>query len=89
MRSYVALLFLGLAVHAIAHGDDHDDDSMVMDMDTGADDKPDSADVASSYFDHPDDKLFIYAHIAVMTLSWIFALPIGVSQPSPLPLFLG
>lgn len=82
MRSSAVLLFLGLAAHAIAHGDEHDDGSMGMEMDMIPDSKPDTSDTSDlppSYFDHPDDKFLIYSHIVVMTLSWVFALPIGTA----------
>lgn len=79
MRSSTLLLLLGLAAHAIAHGDDHNEDSMGTEMGTSPAKKPDTSDLPSNYFDHPDDKLFIYSHIVAMTLSWVFALPIGTA----------
>lgn len=79
MRSSAVLLLLGLAAHAIAHGDGHDEESMGMNMDMSPDKKPDTSDLPGTYFDHPDDKPFIYTHIAAMTLSWVFALPIGTA----------
>lgn len=73
-------LLLGLAAHAIAHGNDHDEDSLDMEMDMSSDKGPGTSDLPPSYFDYPDDKLFIYSHIAIMTLSWVFALPIGMAR---------
>ena len=31
-----------------------------------------------TYFAHPDHSALIYAHIALMVLAWIFALPVGM-----------
>lgn len=30
-----------------------------------------------TYFAHPDHKVAIYGHIALMVLGWVFALPAG------------
>lgn len=83
MRSSAVLLLLGLAAHAIAHGDEHEDDPMAMEMEMEPveDGGQNVVDLPPSYFDHPDDKVLIYAHIALMTLSWIFALPTGMASP--------
>lgn len=82
MRSSPLLLLLGLAAHAFAHGGDHEDSmGMDMDVDMVPDDKPNETDYPPSYFDFPDDKFLIYAHIALMTLGWVFALPIGMTYP--------
>ncbi len=35
-----------------------------------------------TYFSHPDHKAAIWAHIAVMVLAWVFALPAGKPSPS-------
>ena len=77
------LLILGLAAHAIAHGDEHDGDStaMEMEMEPALAGGQDAADLPPTYFNHPDDKVLIYAHIALMTLSWVFALPTGMTCP--------
>lgn len=80
MKSY-AVLLLGFAVQAIAHGGDHHGGAADMDMDMGADDSADKLEYPPSYFDHADHKAFIYAHIVLMTLSWVFALPVGMADP--------
>lgn len=87
MRSTAALLLLGLAAHAIAHGDDHHDGSMAVevDMEPAVGGGQDAADLPPTYFNHPDDKVLIYAHVALMTLSWVIALPTGMAAPAPLP----
>lgn len=73
-----AVLLLGLAAQAIAHGGDHHGEAPAMDMNMGADDGAEKPDYPPSYFDHPDHKAFVYAHIVLMTLSWVFALPVAV-----------
>ncbi|MBE3045746.1 DUF2427 domain-containing protein [Candidatus Bathyarchaeota archaeon] len=83
MRSSAVLLILGLAAHAISHGDKHDGDSMSMGMkmEPAPAGGQDGSDLPPTYFNHPDDKVLIYAHIALMTLSWVFALPTGMTCP--------
>lgn len=75
-----AVLLLGLAAQAIAHGGDHHGEAPAMDMNMGADDGAEKPDYPPSYFDHPDHKAFVYAHIVLMTLSWVFALPVGMAD---------
>lgn len=72
-------LLLAVAPAVLAHGDDMD-----MEMDMGA-----AMDVANTtaepekiypptYFAHPEHQSLILAHIVLMTLAWIFALPVAV-----------
>ncbi len=82
---------LGLIPAALAHGEEHANSSSHADggmagMD-GMDMKPSDADkplpedqYPPTYFSHPDHKAAIWAHIAVMVLAWVFALPAGKLQ---------
>ena len=84
LRTLVSALLLGLLLPlAAAHGHDESTD---MDMSMAEPARPvvdsslDSADTASpNYFTHPEHRGLIYAHIAVMTLAWVFVLPVGES----------
>lgn len=61
----------------LAHGDD---DAMNMDggMPTGADEPPQpDPELLPSYVHHPDHRGTLLMHIALMTLAWVFVLPIG------------
>ena len=61
MRSSAVLLILGLAAHAIAHGDEHDGDPMSMEtkMEPAPAGGQDTADLPPTYFNHPNDKVLI------------------------------
>lgn len=83
-RSVTALvLVLGFLPLVLAHGGGHDEGSMDS-MSSGHDnqsheaDKPrDESEYPLSYFSHPDHVSAIYTHIALMTLGWVFILPVG------------
>lgn len=67
-------LVLGLLPLAIAHGGDSHGEVHDMDM------PKDDSEYPESYFSHPSHVGVIYAHIALMTLAWVFALPVGRFQ---------
>ncbi len=51
-----------------------------MDMDMGGGEpapKPDGGSYPPTYFSLPDYGGLMYAHIALMVLGWVFALPVG------------
>jgi hypothetical protein len=79
-----AAALLALAPLVRSHGDD-DDMSMGMDMSSSLPMAPTAtptmtADLTSelSYFSYPDYKAWIWAHIALMIISWCFIAPIGM-----------
>ena len=71
----VGTAVLGLVSAALAHGDDMD-----MDMGHGAspDTKPDDSSYPPTYFALADQRGLMLAHIALMTVGWIFVLPVGM-----------
>lgn len=82
-----ALLVLILSLTASAH---EDESHMAADMDmdvtmTGAglpfNATSSNATVAEpiSYFRYPEHSYLIFAHIALMTIGWVFVLPIGMN----------
>lgn len=76
MRSAAVLLLsavvLGLSPATLAHGDEG------MDMGGGDDaPKPDPESYPPTYFTHPEHQGLMYAHIAFMTVAWVFLLPPG------------
>lgn len=87
-----ALLVLLFALTASAHeGETHMATDMDMDMIAGAGSgvplgiTPSNAtlEVPPSYFRHPEYSYLILAHIALMTIAWVFVLPIGMNlEPS-------
>lgn len=80
MTRAMLFLILGLTSYALAHADNHGHggSATTPDMKMGADDGVQGTDSPQSYFGHPDNKPYIYAHIALMVLSWVFALPTGM-----------
>jgi hypothetical protein len=73
---HVAAAILSTLPAVFAHGDEGD--SMDMDMGMGAEEpRPDYNAYPPTYFTHPEHRGLIYAHIALMVLSWIVILPIG------------
>ncbi len=79
-----AAALLALAPLALSHGDDDDDTSMGMDMASSRPATPAAtptmtADLTSelNYFSYPDYTAWIWAHIALMIVSWCFIAPIG------------
>jgi hypothetical protein len=89
-----AAALCALSTLALAHGDDEAMDTSGMGMDMGmsgsnAAAAPSSvptmtADIAQelSYFSYPDEKVWIWAHIAAMTTAWGFIAPIGTKDIS-------
>lgn len=78
-------ILLGLASIVVAHG--HDEDSN-MNMGTAAVPRPiissatssattTSVPVRDTYWTYSEHKGLLTAHIVLMTLAWIFVLPIG------------
>lgn len=78
----LALVAIAGAFPAVlAHGHD-DEGAMDMDMDmdmTKEEPKPDPDSYPPTYFSHPEHVVEIYAHIALMVVSWIIMLPIGTN----------
>ncbi|PKS10874.1 hypothetical protein jhhlp_002631 [Lomentospora prolificans] len=76
------LLYAGLATLVIAHGSDHHDGGMSMSGNmsetAGHNMTSGHADFPPNYFGYPDHRFSIYSHIALMTLSWVIALPTAV-----------
>jgi hypothetical protein len=80
-----SLVLLGLAPATRAHGDDGD-----MNMETGIETagmappsnatmmgSNSTAPLLPSYFRHPEYSSLMLAHIVLMSLAWIFVLPLG------------
>lgn len=65
----------------LAHGDDdamNMDADMAMAMPVAANDsRPSLHDMLPSYVHHPEHRGTLLMHIALMTLAWVFVLPIG------------
>ena len=75
-------VLLGLVPAALGHGGETEGMDMGMDMgmDTTVDQaRPDEGDYPPTYFTHPEHRGAIYAHIALMVVSWVFMLPVGKS----------
>ncbi len=64
---------------ALAHGDDGADMSMgaAGNGNAGPGPKPDETAYPPAYFGLPEHSGLMYAHIALMTLAWVFMLPVG------------
>ncbi|KAI8959512.1 hypothetical protein F5Y11DRAFT_350425 [Daldinia sp. FL1419] len=88
MRSTTQFTLKALALVAIAgaiptilahgHGDEGATD-MDMSMDMNKEEpKPDPESYPPTYFSHPEHVTEIYAHIALMVISWVVMLPIAV-----------
>ncbi|ELR08363.1 hypothetical protein VC83_04626 [Pseudogymnoascus destructans] len=77
-----ALLVLFFAIAASAHGDEtHMDMGMTATgagVPLGATPSNATLEVPPSYFRHPEYSHLILAHIALMTIAWVFVLPIAV-----------
>lgn len=82
-----ALLVLLFALTASAHEDEtHMADDMDMGMTTAGAGMPLGATppnatlaVPPSYFRYPEHSHLILAHIGLMTIAWVFVLPIGMN----------
>lgn len=82
------VLLLGFLPLILAHGggghdDAQTDGAMSMSGSHGnqthdADQPKDESEYPPSYFSHPDHASAIYTHIALMTLGWVFILPVAV-----------
>jgi hypothetical protein len=74
------ILLLELLPLAIAHG--HGDGDMAMEMGESSNSRPTippqaAMDGPQSYFQYGDRSGLMLAHIVLMTLAWVFVLPIG------------
>lgn len=76
----LALVAIAGALPAVfAHGDDEGAMNMDTDMDMSKEDpKPDPDSYLPTYFSHPEHVVEIYAHIALMVISWLILLPLAV-----------
>ena len=81
-----AALLLDVLPHALAHGDDgHGDGDMAMAMGASMASAVNSSignstsAVPESYFAHPYLSGFMVAHIVLMSIAWLFILPISES----------
>jgi Domain of unknown function (DUF2427) len=84
--TFAGAALLGLASVAVAHS--HDED-MNMDMGDPATSRPTitaAANVAapSTYFRYGEHSGLMMAHIFLMTIAWVFVLPIGRQLPKTL-----
>jgi len=72
-------VLLGLIPLAVAHGDDHDG-NMKMDMSAAQPPIPHSNSTVAgpgSYFQYGEHTGLMFLHILLMTVAWVFVLPIG------------
>jgi hypothetical protein len=84
-----AVAVLGLIPAALAHGEDeghgmsggpgHGHGGMAM---TDADKPLPEDQYPPTYFAHPEHRVAVIGHIALMVLSWVFVLPAGENRPS-------
>ena len=84
--TFSGAVLLGLASVAVAHG--HDED-MNMNMGGPSVAQPTTASganvtFAETYFRHGEHSGLLGAHIFLMTIAWIFILPIGMQLPQVL-----
>lgn len=83
LRPLAGALLLGLLLPlADAHGGD---EAMNMDMSMPAPARPVVNETVydPNYFFHPEHRGLMYAHIALMTLAWVFVLPVGEFSQLP------
>lgn len=75
----LALVAVAGALPAVfAHGGSEGTMDMDTDMDMSQEEsKPDPDSYAPTYFSHPEHVVEIYAHIALMVISWVIMLPLG------------
>lgn len=76
----VGVILLSLVSAAVAHGEDED---MSMDMGMGRPEitkpmDPTVTEVPNTYFNYGEHTGLLLAHILLMTIGWVFVLPIGV-----------
>jgi hypothetical protein len=84
-RALAGALLLGLLLPlAAAHGHDEDANmgmAMGMSMSMAEPAAPSPSATAEpappNYFTHPEHRGLMYAHIGLMTLAWVFVLPVG------------
>lgn len=76
----LALVAVAGALPAVfAHGGSEGAMDMDTDMDMSQEEsKPDPDSYAPTYFSHPEHVVEIYAHIALMVISWVIMLPLAV-----------
>ena len=67
-------LVLSLLPVVLAHGGGKEH------VEVHTDEPKDNSEYPPTYFAHPDHVGVIYAHIALMTLAWVFVLPVGKFQ---------
>jgi len=84
--TFFGAVLLGLASIAVAHG--HDED-MNMNMGMPSMAKPAitsgaNGTVVETYFHHTEHSGLLAAHIFLMTVAWVFILPIGIQLPQVL-----
>jgi hypothetical protein len=75
-----AALLLGALPLVAAHGDDHGDHDAPQEK-PGKAASQTSSEKPGSYFAYTEHVGTIYAHIATMTIAWVFALPVGMYLP--------
>ncbi|KAH7129308.1 hypothetical protein B0J13DRAFT_645138 [Dactylonectria estremocensis] len=71
----VVLAFLPLI---LAHGSGHDESETSSHADEQSETNKTDVGYPPTYFTHTDHVSAIYAHIAIMTLAWVFVLPVAV-----------
>ncbi len=87
IRSVLVLVLGILLATAQAHGgssgsSQHGDaESMDMGMNTDMDKPQDE--YPPTYFAHAPHAGLMYAHIGLMVVAWVFVLPVGKFEPSP------
>lgn len=88
LRALAAVALLAALPAVLAHGDDEAEMDMGDGMDMGdmeqGEPQP-SPDGYETYFAHHDHATKMYAHIALMTISWFMVLPIGMICALPCP----
>lgn len=79
LMSSLAPAMLLFAVLALAHGDE--DPAMIMDAASSQEnhtiDLPGDIETPNSYFNHPEHRGALFAHIITMSVAWVVAMPVG------------
>lgn len=79
MASLATLALVHVPV-VLAHGGEEMMNMPESHEHNGTDEVPaEGDDYPPTYFTHPDHVAVLYAHIVLMVLAWVFALPIGKS----------
>lgn len=84
--TFASAVLLGLVSIAVAHG--HDED-MNMKMGEPSIARPTitsgaNVTIPETYFRYGEHSGLLAAHIFLMTIAWIFILPMGIQLPQPL-----